>query len=502
MVYLLLAHRFATSAPKGALPPHLSDSAMTSTRSLPLLVLIGLVTCVTSYDYSSIAVAAATIRDHLGFSNETAPWIMSIYTLMFGGFLLLGGRVGDLYGRCRVLLTGALVLAIFSLLGAAATTDRWFLVFRAIKGIGGALLVPNTLALLNALFEEGPPRNMAFGVAAFAGEFGYSSGNLLGGVLTEYDWRGTIALSGAAGLLIFCWGLWVLPWRREKITPGKFDLLGAIFSILALGSLLMGIMDTIELGWTSSPTLTAFGISACCFAVFFWRIFHHPSPLLPPELLRNRNVLGAGAIIFLLMGCGQGAFFQIILLLQGVMKYSPAAVGEALFPLILASLAAAFCLNRLLDWLGFRLTIALSLGAMTMVMAWLMTLGQGTTYSLGFLPIMISWSLAFPIACGGTRVPAGFGVHPEKQGIAYGVHFAAEQIGMTFGVNILATIAVVETQTHGGPDSLSALVYGFRVSMLASTILTAIALALGIFVLKAPQTAKTVALPESVTAAA
>jgi MFS family permease len=457
-----------------------------SLANWPLLMLIGLVSTLLGYDFSSIDVALANIRDHLHFSPEATPWIMSGNSLTFGGFLLLGGRLGDLYGRKRILLAGTLLYAIFATLGACAPNASVFLLSRVVTGLGAALLVPNTVAVINTTFPVGKELNKAFGFFGFFGEAGYATGNCLGGVLTTYDWRATVGLSAILAFAIFFIGRRALSRDEHELAAGGFDFLGAVSSIFAVGLLLAGVTDALDLGWLAPRTLIEAAVSVVCGAFFFWRVYHHPHPILPPDILTNRNVLGAGLIIFLLMGCGQGTMVQIILFLQDVLKYSPQQTGMALFPFITMTLTSSFFINRLLDSIGFRKTIAIGLCFMTASLIWLISLSPATTYIWGFVPIMIVWNLGFPLASIGTRLPAGMGIAEEKQGIAYGVHYSYEQLAMTFGITILSEINVAAANAHPVPD-LGNLVYGFRVSTIISAVLLSGALLLNYWLLVNPQ---------------
>lgn len=461
---------------------------MNKTESSPrqLLILASSIAVVTGYDMSSIIISAVSIRGNLGFSAQTSPWIMSGFTLTFGGFLLLGGRLGDIYGRRRIILSGTSLFVFASLLGACAPNSGCFLLSRAFKGIGAALMMPNALALINTSFAEGKERHKAFGIFGFFAEIGYAGGNFLGGILTSYSWRAALALSAAIGLVILIEAAQVRP-PRDKDANGKhrFDLLGAVLSVAAFGALLLAITDAVERGIASSQTIVEGGVSVGCFAVFFWRISHFHSPLLPPVLLRNRNVIGASVLMFLFMACDQGTVFQVVSFLQEVLKYSPGRTGVAFAPLILITLTSAFCTNRLLDSLGFKRTIALGLIVRSLALLALITFGADTTYVRGFLPIMIFISLSFPMTLISLHIPAGLGVAKEMQGIAYGTSYALEQIGMSFGLNILSAIALTATHAHGGSNADS-LVYGFRMSTIVSTCISVVTLVIGLVVLKVP----------------
>ncbi len=202
--------------------------------------------------------------------------------------------------------------------------------------------------------------------------------------------------------------------------------------------------------------------------------------------MTNRNVIGAGLIVFLLMGCGQGTMVQIILFLQDVLKYSPQQTGMALFPFVAMTLTSSFFINRLLDSIGFRKTIAIGLVFQVISLVWLLSINESTTYLWGFVPIMVVWNLGFPLASIGARLPAGLGIPEEKQGIAYGVHYAYEQLGMTFGITLLTEISVAAAHAHLG-EAPATLIYGFRLSTVVSAVFMALALVANHYLLTNPK---------------
>ncbi len=422
----------------------------------------------------------ASIRNDLSFSPAEVPWINSGYSLSFGGFLLLGGKLGDIYGRGRTLIAGALISAFFSLLSAFSPDPALFVISQVLKGIGTALLLPNTFALINNLFVQGQPRHRALGVFAFCSEAGYAAGNFFGGVLSGYSWRTVLIPSALFGLCILYLSMRSIPKDKPTKSPGSLDFLGALLSSAGFATLILAITNCLEWGIYSPTTLLCAGSSAILLFAFFWRIHHHASPLLPPELLRNRYIVGAGGVIFFLTAAGVSIFIQVVLYMQDVLKFSPEATGTALLPLVVMSLTSSFLINRFLDGFGFRLTILAGLLALLISFLCFSTLTVASSYWFGLFPMMLFYNLSYPLPIYGVRAPAGMGTTPEKQGIAYAINLALEQFGITFGVTISAAANLA---ARHGDDSLPALVNGFHVSTGVSCAFITCAILITLFLL-------------------
>jgi MFS family permease len=451
------------------------------------LLVISLIAGLIAYDFASTNVSVATLRGALGFSTSALPWIISAYTLTFGGFLLLAGRLGDLFGRRRVLLVGLAIYVIFSILGALSTSVWLFLLTRVVKGIGASLLAPNSLALLNSLYQEGKERHGALSTYAVVASAGYAIGNFLGGVLTSYSWRATVFVSAISSLIIFFLARRQLCPDRRPVSSGEFDYLGAILSTLAFGSLIFSVSESLALGLTSTVTLSFLGAAALFFTLFFIHINRHPDPLLPPRFLRFRNVIGAGGVIFFLIGSGQGTFFQIALFMQDVLHYSAKQTGIALIPFVLVGLLGSFYVHKPLNRFGYHKTLVVSLIFVLLFVLSFLNLNETSTYWLGLIPGLALWDGAFPLAYISTRVPAGVGLAPEEQGIANGINFAFEQIGSAFGISVLAAVNAAARSAHGG-DAVAASVAGFHWAFAVSGFLMFLAVLIAAFVVRPSRT--------------
>jgi len=463
----------------------------TPDRKYALLV-ASLIGGLITYDFASTNVAVATLREALGFSPSTLPWIISAYTLTFGSFLLLAGRLGDLYGRRRVLLTGLTVYVIFSLISAGANSVPLFLFTRVTKGIGAALLAPNALALINSLYAEGKDRHGALARYAVFVSAGYALGNFLGGVLTSYSWRATVLVSAVFSLAAF-----VVAWRwvrheQRSAVPGGFDYLGAILSTLGFGSMIFSVSKSVQLGLTSPLTLGFAALSVVSLALLYRQINRHPFPLVPPRLLRVRNVIGAAGVVFFLIASGNATFFQISLFMQDILRYTARETGVGLIPFVLVALLASFCVHIPLNRFGSHKTLVVSLILVLLFVLSFLNLDATSTYWLGLIPGLVLWDTAFPFASISTRVPAGHGLPAADQGIANGINFAAEQLGSAFGITLLAAVSASAKAAHNG-DAVA----GFHWAFIVSGFLMVAAVLIAAFVLRSqPAAARTELIPE------
>src|ERR1700689_4923659 len=257
------------------------------------LILLCLTQFMVIFDFATVTISTATIRDALHFSAATAPWTYSAYGLTYGGVLLLGGRVAELYGRKRILMLGLWIFLVFSIVNAVASSHFVFLVARALKGVGAALICPAALAELNVLFPEGRERHAALGVYGLFVSAGVSAGDILGGIVSGYNWRLTILLNVLVSAFLTWQCLAKLPLDEEREGNGAFDYGGAIFSTLAFGLLILFVTHALSEGLASTATQSLGLATLFSFAIFGYFTRRHPTPILPARLLSRRNVIGA-----------------------------------------------------------------------------------------------------------------------------------------------------------------------------------------------------------------
>jgi MFS family permease len=448
-----------------------------------VLLLVGTISGLISFDWASTNVSLATVRDRLHFTPAGVPWIISAYMLTFGGFLLLGGRLADLYGRRRLLLIGMGVFSVFSVFSALAPNAECFVLARFFKGIGAALVAPNTYALLNSLFSEGKRRNSAMGTFSLLGGIGYALGNLLGGTLTSVSWRLTVSVGAVASAVLFALVARWLPKKEAVHAHGGFDLLGAVLSTLGFGLLIFTVSKCVQLGAGSPVTLVLFGLSLAALAGFVISNRRHRFPIVPAHLLRSRNVIGAAVVSFFLMGSGQGTFFQVALFLQDVFKFSVKQTGLALIPFVLMGLLSTLFIGRILNRLGFLRTLLLGLLINVVSITYFAFLTKKSGYLFGLLPGLLFWDFGFPLAMVGVKIPAGSGLEPKDQGIANGFNYAVEQLGAAFGVTLFGAINLAGqgwARSTGSADATA----GFHWAFAASVVFILVGVAGAIFILR------------------
>ncbi|CAM5464615.1 Putative multidrug resistance protein MdtD [Streptomyces glaucescens] len=302
-------------------------------------------------DATIVNIALPHIQDALAFSTTDLTWVVSAYTLTFGGLLLLGARAGDILGRRRVFLTGILLFTFASLLGGFAQEPWQLLAARALQGVGGAIASPTSLALITTTFAEGPERNRAFGVFAAVSAGGGAIGLLAGGMLTEWlDWRWVLFVNVPIGVLIAV--LTPLYINESERHPGRFDIAGALTSTVGMASLVYGFIRAAEEGWRDSLTLTSFGTALVLLVAFVFTEMRAKEPITPLKMFTDRNRAGTYVIMLSLAAAMFGMFFYIVLFVQNVLGYSPIKAGLAFLPVTVAIVIGAGLSQRFLPVLG------------------------------------------------------------------------------------------------------------------------------------------------------
>ncbi|GBR70370.1 MFS transporter [Gluconobacter kanchanaburiensis NBRC 103587] len=410
-------------------------------------------------DTSIVITGIPHIQADLGLGATALSWVQSIYTLFFGGFLLLGARIGDRLGGQQALRTGLVIFMIMSLAIALAKTAAWLLIARAGQGIGAAIIAPAALTLLATNFEQGEARNRAVAWYGSTAGIGAALGLVLGGWLADaVSWRAGFLLNLPVGALMLVASSRYL--RKDKPAAGHLDSLGAILSTMGIGSLIFGVSQTAETGWTSTVTLTSLAAGTLLIAVFIWHEARTRSPLVPLHLFCHRRRMGAYIARFLFLGPMVGFFFFGSQFMQGVLGYSSMQAGLGFMPMTACAFAAPFIGPRLIRRFGDDAVMIGGLLTIFFGMAWLSFIDAGASY----------WaSIALPMVLIGTG--QGFSLAPmtavgisdttrEEAGAASGLVNVAHQVGASFGLGLLASIATAAGQGHA--STTEALVAGTR----------------------------------------
>ncbi|MET8514108.1 MFS transporter [Streptomyces sp. NPDC005077] len=390
-------------------------------------------------DATIVNIALPHIQDALSFSTTDLSWVLSAYTLTFGGLLLLGGRAGDILGRRRVFIAGILVFTLASLLGGLAQEPWQLLAARALQGVGGAIASPTSLALITTTFPEGPERNRAFGVFAAVSAGGGAIGLLAGGMLTEWlDWRWVFFVNVPIGVLIAVLAPMYI--SESERHPGRFDVSGALTSTLGMASLVYGFIRASEEGWRDSLTVGSFGAAVVLLAAFVLIEMRAKEPITPLRMFADRNRSGTYLIMLSLAAAMVGMFFFIVLFVQNVLSYSPIESGLAFLPVTVAIITGAGLSQRLLPVLGpkpFMITGSTLTG---IGLFWQTFISSDSSYASGVLGPMLLFGFGMGLNFVTLTLTAVSGVAQHEAGAASGLLNASQQVGGSLGLSILVTV--------------------------------------------------------------
>ncbi len=442
-------------------------------------------------DATVVNIALPDIRVDLGFSATGLAWVSSAYTLAFGGLLLLGGRVGDIFGRRRVFIAGLVVFGAASLFGGLVNSGEMLLVWRVVQGIGAALAAPNSLALISSNFEDGPEKNKAYGAVAGAYAASLALGLLAGGLLTsQASWRWVMFINVPFALLVLVLApKYVVEAERH---PGKFDLGGTILSAGFMTSLVYGLLHAAESGWDNAETLGPLGMALVLLIAFFAVESKAEQPLLPLDLFSSRNRAGGYFALVGLVATMAAMNYFVSRYLQDGLDFSPLTAGFAFLPMAVAILGAGAQAAKLLGKTGPKPVILIGAVMIGGGMLWMSLISDSTTYLSGVLgPILLFGAGA------GLAMTALSGVilsdaSGKSAGSAASVLEVMQWIGFTLGISILSTVfgaARREAAAAVPGDSRHALVEGLGSAFTASLAFVVISILIAVIVIKkaAPQ---------------
>jgi MFS family permease len=456
---------------------------MKSSQLLLALIILTFAQYIVPYDYIAISLATPKIRDSLLFSPALLPWILGGYVLTFGGFLILGGRLGDLYGRKRMLLIGLTIFAACSVLTAFARTPETFLAFRFLKGIGSALLSPNALAAMTVLFPEGRERNKSFGLSSvFGGAFAIGFFLLAGNILA-HGWKylllANVPLALAIGLAVWKW----VPESKSQRPTTRFDFAGALLSILSFGTLSFTVANSFRIGLTSPVTLGLSGLVVVFFAALTFVEKRHPFPLVPLRLLKVRHLVGVYFVTFL--WSASNTHYPLNLFLQDILKYTPQIASLAQLPTIFTGAIVSLLAVRLLNRYGAVRVLFGALVTEMLGIAIYASMTEQSGYWTHLFPAAVVASSSFLVIWMAVRLLGASGIPNEDQGVASGAIYAMQQLGNSFGIPTLAAVLNAATLSQG-PKTLAHTVYGFHWMFVTSIILVFIAFIGGALIIRRP----------------
>ena len=430
------------------------------------LALLATVQFMVVLDIAIVNVALPSIQTDLDFSQQNLQWVISAYALVFGGFLLLGGRTADLLGRRRVFMAGLIMFTIGSLLCGLAWSEASLIGARAIQGLGAATISPAALAILMTTFAEGRERNIALGVWGAVGGFGAAAGVLLGGVLTDaLSWEWIFYVNIPVGLIAFALAPVLL--RESKDTRVKtFDALGAVLVTGGLTTLVLGITQGNDWGWSSGRTIGVFVAAAALLVGFVVWEERAAEPLMRFGILRTKTVLGANVAGFILGTALFSMFLMLTLYMQQVLGYSAMKTGVAYLAVAGTSIIWANVAAAMVNRVGVRPLIAGGMAVLTLGLLLFTQVSVDGSYVSDLLPgfLLVAFGLAFcfvPIS-----IAALAGVQHAEAGLASGLINTSQQIGGAVGIALLSTVAISRTDNEvaAGTAVPEALTSGFQLA--------------------------------------
>ncbi|MEV6740208.1 MFS transporter [Streptomyces sp. NPDC051104] len=400
-------------------------------------------------DATIVNIALPHIQDALKFSTTDLTWVVSTYTLTFGGLLLLGGRAGDILGRRRVFMTGILLFTFASLLGGLAQEPWQLLAARALQGVGGAIASPTSLALITTTFAEGPERNRAFGVFAAVSAGGGAIGLLTGGMLTEWlDWRWVLFVNVPIGVLIAV--LTPMYINESERHPGRFDIAGALTSTAGMASLVYGFIRASEDGWRDSVTIGSFATAVVLLLAFALIERRAREPITPLRMFADRNRSGTYVIMLSLAAAMFGMFFYIVLFVQNVLGYTPISAGVAFLPVTVAIVIGAGLSQRFLPVLGPKPFMVVGATLVTIGLGWQTLIKPDSSYAGGVLGPMLVFGFGMGLNFVTLTLTAVSGVAQHEAGAASGLLNATQQVGGSLGLSILTTVFGTASRDEAG----------------------------------------------------
>jgi EmrB/QacA subfamily drug resistance transporter len=420
-------------------------------------------------DVSIVNVALPSIREDLGFSESSLAWVLNAYTLTFGGFMLLAGRFGDLFGHRRVFVLGVALFTLASLACGLATSQEVLVAARAIQGIGGAVVAAVALSLIMTLFTEPAERAKAMGVIGFVAAGGGSIGVLAGGVITDlFSWHWIFLVNIPIGLGVIAACLMLLPGGGARPADGRLDVTG---SILVTGSLMLAVYAIVngnEQGWTSVQTLGLLGAAVVGLAAFLVLESRVEAPLMPLGLFKLRSVATSNIVGILWSAAMFAMFFLAALYLQLVLGYSPLEVGLAFLPANLIMGAFSLGLSaRIVMRFGTRMPLVIGMGLVAAGLAIFARAPVDASFAVDVLPSMVILGLGIGLAMNPLLLAAMSDVKPEEAGLASGVVNTSFMMGGALGLAVLASVAAART---GDSQSLEALTDGYHTAFVVGTI--------------------------------
>ena len=431
-------------------------------------------------DASIVNVALPSIQRSFGFSTQTLQWVVSIYSLTFGGFLLLSGRAGDLFGRQRIFMSGLVVFSLASLAGGLAPSGTWFIAARAAQGIGATLIAPTTLSLITTIFAEGPARNRAFGIVGSISSFGFATGALLGGLLVSGPgWRWVMFVNVPVGILALVLAPIFLAESKSHTQHQHVDITGALLITSSLIFLVYGLAEGNSFGWGSPQTIGLIVLALVLLTAFVFTEQRSRFPLIRPGIFRLRTLTGGNLTSMFSAAAFVSLLFMLTLYMQRVSGYSAIDTGIVFLPLALTLMLMANITPRLIPRVGIKRLLVGGMLIFAVGLTFFLRATTGNTFLEMLIPGLVVIAIGLGLSISTMFIASTAGVNNNEQGLASGLINTTQQVGSSVGLAITTAFATARTTAllQSGVTPGAALVGGFQIAIVIC-ILFALAAAL------------------------
>ncbi|OUL61419.1 MFS transporter [Flavobacterium sp. AJR] len=437
-------------------------------------------------DTSIIGVALPAIKADLGYSQSGLQWIFNAYVILFGGFLLLGGRLSDLFGARKIFMWGFIILSAASLLAGVAWSEAALNTGRALQGLGSALIAPAALTLVLSKFTDPKELNKALGFWGASAAAGGSAGVFLGGAITQWlSWHWIFLINIPVGLIVLAYSKSLL--FAGVTRKGKVDIAGAILATTALVVMVYAIVSGEGAGWKSLQTIGLLGLSLLLFLIFFIVQKQKKEPLVPMSIFRVPNLSGGNLVMALMAAGWIPLWFFLNLYLQQTLNYSAFNSGLALLPMTIAIMFLMVGVTgKLVAKFGFKANLIAGLIALTGSLLLFSTIPPDGTFLINVLPASLLGGLGMSLAYIPGTIASMSGAKPEEMGLASGLVNTSYQVGSALGLGIVVAISAAKTNTLKamGETDIAALNSGFQTAFLSAAVICAIAAIIATFSIK------------------
>jgi EmrB/QacA subfamily drug resistance transporter len=461
--------------PSAAAPPVSRPAARVDPNAV--LAIVAVAQFMVVLDATVVNVALPTIKTDVGFSEQSLSWVLNAYTLMFGGFLLLGGRLADRLGRRRLFVAGIALFSAASLVCGISQSEGMLLVARGAQGLGGALVSPAALSILLTTFDEGSERNRALAVWGAIAGAGGAIGLLLGGVIVEVlTWRWVFFINVPIGAAVLALAPRIIPESRADAPAGSgYDAEGAVTITLGTIALVFTLIKADSWGWTSARTIAGFAIAVALIVGFVLLERRHEDPLVPLRIFSNRSLAASDATMLVVAAALFGMFYFCTLYLQQVLGYSALKTGAAYLPLTLTLIGASGLASRLVDRFRPKPVLVAGLAVSTVGFVLLTRVSGHGDYASHVLPAMIILGVGLGLSFVPITIAATNGVAANDSGLASGLLNTTQQVGGSLGLAILSSVSTSRATSalHNGSPLPVALTHGFKGAFVVAAVLCA-----------------------------